>query len=466
MDRNTPKPISEKLKSSKKILLTTHSRPSIDAVCSLSVLYSVIKNNYKKDVDVAIPSDVGVRMQHILEKVGIASSSILKDLPQRVYVITIKKQGEKIESINFNEEDGKFNFFITPFNGTLDLSSVAINESGSNYDCIITVDTPSLNFLGDLYKKNEGFFSSVDIVSFDNHKSNAGYAAYTAVYDEIDTTSQAILHFLEESGIKLDDTVSTLLYAGMYSHLGLTMRNKVRKTFYDDLAVLVQNKAKINQVHDMLYAPYNINEIFLVGDILDRSNEGKAAKLDNAKVIGCNITLNKEELETVDMDKTAEVVFWNVKLEGVQLGYLLFQRSVEETVGYIYAYDADLNILSYIKQLEGKGDKLSGKVVFKSDVNTAEKTLKEVFGIELTEKDKGKFMDNGFATNENGMFDDMSDDFDFPEPKPYLPPMPSAPIFDQQLSPPSPVPTPKEEENAEQKSSDDVPALFDPRAGK
>jgi nanoRNase/pAp phosphatase (c-di-AMP/oligoRNAs hydrolase) len=459
MNSESPKVVSDVIRSSKKILLVIQARPSIDGVCALAAMYALLTTHYKKEVDIATNAEFSPRASAILRKAGIEKDKILQDLPQKQYVISIKKQGEKIESINYNETDSTFNFVITPFNGALDLESVDVSESGSNYDLIITIDTASLNFLDELYKKNTGIFQNTTTISIDNHKSNSGYATHTVIYDDVDTTSQVVTRFMEDLGMKFDELYATILLAGIYSFTNLGTRNKVRPETFADMSRLIALKAKLPEATDILYAPNTVNEIFLIGDILDSANEGTSSVFADAKVVGCKISLNKEELETVDMDKVAQVVFWNVKIPGYKVGYIIFQRSQTTSVGYLNAYDSDINLTEILKTVNGKGDKTSGKIIFESDMNATEEKIKDALGIAFVQKEN-KFTPPSFTGQP---FDDFGPELDFP--------MPTAPVFTPPaVMPPISAPTPAPTDGEEKKDNPAIPTatvkFFDPRAGK
>lgn len=463
MESRTPKLVSETIQSAKKILIVTHSRPSIDALASIAVLYAIIKNNFKKEVDVAIPTVLGERAYALLGNVELAKERVLQDLPPRTYTIKIKKQGEKIESLSYNDSGDTFNFVLSPFNGVLDLKSIAVTEEGASYDLIITIDTASLKFLGEVYKQNSALFDATPIISFDNHrKSSAGYAKYSVTYEEIDTASQLMLRFLQDAQIALEEVHASILFAGISSFLNLGMKEKVRTGTYTDLAKLLEYKANLSTVHKMLYAPTNINEIMLIGDILASINEGTSEKLGNKKVVSCKVTLNKEEVDHIDTDKVAQTVFWNTKLHDAVLGIVTFQKSQKESVTYLCSYDNNGDISTYLQTLQGRGDRFSGKILFECDMNEAEARVKDVLGIMFTINPKG--YENipgpiGFEDEGLGSFDDFYT-------TPSQPAVSSeSPIFQPGMETNGSSSTVQEEKpQSEVNSKDDkAPTLFDPR---
>lgn len=446
---------SSKIKFAKKILLTTHSRPNSDTICSLSAMYILLTDHYKKEVDVIIPSDLSIRLNNIVNFSGIPNEKILKDLPQKFYTISIKKNAEGIDNVSYNEDDKNFNFVITPLNGLLDIKDVKIEENGSNYDLIIIIDTPSLNFLGDLYKKNIGIFQHTPSMSIDFHKSNSRYANFVITYPEVDTTSQVVLRMMKDLNINLNEITAKLLISGIYSFINLSIRNKIRSTTFEDMGVLSKFGVSLKDANNLLYAPNTPNDVYLVGDLLNSSNSYESSTV-KGKIIGCKVSLNKEELETIDMEKIAQIVSWNVQVKDHKLVYVIFQRSINESYVYISTYDENVDISSIAKSLNALGDKNFIRGIFSGDMHATADKINELLGVTsmLTEDPNSN---NGFwpqdypVESNSGMSPFVNNNFSTPSSIPSFPTSNSS-IVDNSVK-------------EDSKNDEDV-VLFDPRSGK
>ena len=428
MQESLNRQIADLIVSSNNILLITHKDPDVDVACSLAAFYGFLKEHFKKQVDICFTNTLQPRNSGIFAKANIQKESILEDLPQKNYTISIKREGEKIESVKFDNDESAFNFVITPFNGKLDLKSISITESGAQYDLIICFDIQNVNQLGDLYKNNGTLFDPARIVNFTLKKSDQQFAQYDVQSEAVQTISQLVLSFLRFLQVQLPQSVSPLLFAGIYSSLKVSIAERIKANTFIDLAFAAQGSINMQEVNDILYSPASLNEIFLIGDILDSSNEGEIELIENGKMIGCKISFNKEELDLVDMDKVAQIVFWNIKIPKLVFGYIIFQRSHNESSVFIQGYQHKEDVKSALQNKNASENKETFHYTFEGDMNQAEADIKNVFTLQYKDAKPSSFSginafndlepDNNIVQNET------------PFGLPPANPSPALPLFD------------------------------------
>lgn len=134
-------------------------------------------------------------------------------------VISFPYKEGAIDKVTYNIEDNQFNLIIIPKNSQskLDPSQVKYSYSGGKVGMIITIDSPNLNSLGDLYSKNQDQFIGRDIVNIDRHMTNANFGTINLIDRQSSSTSEIILKLLGYLGVEIDKDMATNLYAGIVS---------------------------------------------------------------------------------------------------------------------------------------------------------------------------------------------------------------------------------------------------------
>lgn len=88
---------------------------------------------------------------------------------------------------------------------------VAPTDLRGDHDLVVTVDTPSVNRLGEL----AGYADGPAVLVIDHHKSNTRYGTANFVDPHADSTTMLIAELLDSWGKDIDADVARCLYAGL-----------------------------------------------------------------------------------------------------------------------------------------------------------------------------------------------------------------------------------------------------------
>jgi len=200
--------IKEQIEKSKQIIIATHKNPTVDSLGSSLSLYLGLLG-IGKTVSVVCPDPVTVEFSNF---VG-ANKFETKMAGKRNFVISLDYQEGSIEKVSYNIEGKKFNLVIEPRSGFEDFSAdkVHYTHTGGQADCIITIDTPTLDDLGAIYEENKAIFGETPIINIDHHKENTLYGAINCIDTNVSSLTELIAVVMSFSGVKLSEDIATNL---------------------------------------------------------------------------------------------------------------------------------------------------------------------------------------------------------------------------------------------------------------
>jgi nanoRNase/pAp phosphatase (c-di-AMP/oligoRNAs hydrolase) len=150
-----------------------------------------------------------------------------------------------IDKVDYNIQGEAFNLIITPRSGFPKLDPKAVNFSytGGMVDFIITIDSPTLNSLGQIYTDNQNHFTGRDIVNIDRHLTNAFFGTVNFVNKTVSSVSELILNILQELKIEIDRDMATNLYSGIAAATNNFTSYSVSADTFENIAALLRSGA-------------------------------------------------------------------------------------------------------------------------------------------------------------------------------------------------------------------------------
>ncbi|MFA6005493.1 MAG: hypothetical protein WC775_03320 [Patescibacteria group bacterium] len=149
--------------------------------------------------------------------VGIDKVSKNLQLGGNILKVSFPYQEGAIDKVTYNITDDKFNLLVEPRAGQLPLASdnVQFSYTGGAADVIVTVDSPNLESLGNIYLDNPDIFVQEKIVNIDRRFDNKNYGAENLVDKQSSSTSEIVLRLIQGLRWDLNTDIATDLYAGL-----------------------------------------------------------------------------------------------------------------------------------------------------------------------------------------------------------------------------------------------------------
>lgn len=212
MALNDIEQIKNLLERSKHILIPLKKNPSGDAI-SASIALALFCKQMGKHVDI-------VSENFILPKKFIflpASDSIKTKMPHlQKFIIHVDVSEMGLDELSYDVKDGQLEIFLTPKHSFFTHEHIRTAQTDFRYDLLVTLDTPDLESLGELYSSNTELFYKVPLLNIDTSTANEQYGAVNLVTLTASSTSEVVATTLEKVDESLfNKDIATALLTGM-----------------------------------------------------------------------------------------------------------------------------------------------------------------------------------------------------------------------------------------------------------
>jgi len=216
-------------------LILLGQNPQADSVASAIALFHGLT---KMGKNVAIVSATPPQVQIPgVDKIQSSLSTAGNNL-----VISLPYQDGSIDKVDYNIQGNRFNLIITPKEGFPKLNSQEVQYSytGGSVDFIVTIDTPSLKNLGNLYTENQKQFEGKTIINIDRRLTNAYFGTVNVVSKTSSSTSEIIIKILKALQLEIDRDMATILYTGVAAATNNFTSYSVNALTFETAALLLK----------------------------------------------------------------------------------------------------------------------------------------------------------------------------------------------------------------------------------
>lgn len=364
--------IQEQINKAKSILITFSKNWDGDAVASALALFLFLKNE-GKEVEIAADKSSAQNPFSFLPSYSLIQNS-LDNL--RKFIVSLDITNAKVGQIKYKLEEKTLNFIISPKEGFFTHEDIKSRSGNFKYDLIITLDTPDLESLGNIYDNDTEFFYNVPIINVDHHSQNESYGQINAIELTSISTSQIVYKFLsEKNSDAIDEDIATCLLSGIISK---TRSFKTQNLTPEALSIsseLISRGARREEIVNKLYRSRSINVLKLWGRILARLKSDL-----NNQLVWSVLTRNDFEKTTTHQSDLGEVIDeLIVNIPQAKIIVLLYERLDEKngevkTRALVYSVK-NINSLDLLKPWKAEGTKLLAKVTLDSSLQDGEKEL-------------------------------------------------------------------------------------------
>jgi len=268
--------IIESLEKTKNILITFKKDYTGDDLAAALALQSFLKKINKPSTIAAADFFLPKKYSFLPNSSLIQAS--LKSLKK--IVLNINLNQSKVEEFSYDVQPDKLQIFITPEEGDLDLNNIKTADSNYRFDLIITVGSPDLEALGDIYEKNPEFFYKTTIINIDVAPENENFGQINFINLNASSVCEVVYRFIEDYHKQLiDEEIATLLLVGI---MEATQRFTSAKLYPATLTIasqLIAAGAKKEEIASNLYRTKNLPTLRLWGRVLARLQKDLEVRL-------------------------------------------------------------------------------------------------------------------------------------------------------------------------------------------
>jgi phosphoesterase RecJ-like protein len=130
--------------------------------------------------------------------------------------VSLKIKDQQHPQIDYKVDADQLHIFVSPARPDFSREDIKISPPIFRHNLIISVNTPDLDSLGELYRSNTDFFYQTPIVNIDHLPENEHYGHINFINLAASSVSEIIYDFIEQTDSNLlDEKLATYLLAGM-----------------------------------------------------------------------------------------------------------------------------------------------------------------------------------------------------------------------------------------------------------
>lgn len=188
----------------------------------------------------------------------------------RDFIISLNSQNVEPEKLSYNVAEGRLNIVITPKEGSYSANDVTFSEGSMKYDLIITLDSPSLEMLGNIHSTHPEIFTEIPIVNIDHHATNKHFGAVNLVDITATSTGEILVGLAEALGVEFDADIATCLLTGIIADTGSFQHANTTPKSLTVAAQMVGFGARQQEIIKHLFKTKSLATLKLWGQILSK----------------------------------------------------------------------------------------------------------------------------------------------------------------------------------------------------
>lgn len=147
------------------------------------------------------------------------SKNIMSRLPGgKEFIISLNTKEAPVEELRYEQEGEHLKIYLTPKAGELKSQNLNTEPGTIKHDLIITMDTRSLDDLGNIYTENRDTFFATPIINIDHRPYNSKFGQVNIVDLAATATAEIVTRLIPKiSKQRIDAETATCLLAGIIS---------------------------------------------------------------------------------------------------------------------------------------------------------------------------------------------------------------------------------------------------------
>ncbi|PIT87911.1 MAG: hypothetical protein COU31_00295 [Candidatus Magasanikbacteria bacterium CG10_big_fil_rev_8_21_14_0_10_40_10] len=132
------------------------------------------------------------------------------------FTIKVDISNTKIDSLSYNIKDNWLSIHLNPKQGTITKDNLRTAQSSYKYDLIITINTPDLESLGEIFSNNTDLFYRLPVINIDHDLNNENYGALNFIELPAASSSENIYKIFKKiDETAIDQDICTMLLTGI-----------------------------------------------------------------------------------------------------------------------------------------------------------------------------------------------------------------------------------------------------------
>lgn len=264
------------LQSAKHILLTFPASKTMVAAGSALALTQTLEDMGKQVDVVAADFSLPGNLKFLPQAKRIANHVA----GLRKFIISLNLAKTNLKDLSYSLEGNKLNVFLTPEHGSFSAHDLTTKTSEFHYDLIITLDTPDLNSLGNLFHDNTEFFYQTTIINIDSSPNNEHFGQVNLINLNLAATAEIVMELIEQIQ---PESITADMATCLYTSLTMASKNftaqQVTPQTLNRASRLVTLGARREEVVTHLFRTKKLPLLKLWGRVLARLKNDSGRKI-------------------------------------------------------------------------------------------------------------------------------------------------------------------------------------------
>ncbi|MBQ8749645.1 MAG: DHH family phosphoesterase [Clostridia bacterium] len=306
------------IQSAENILITAHTYPDADAICSSQLMKIIIKKQFDKDCDICVAGKIGRLLRPFCQEIN------------------------------------------------------TIKHTSKTYDLVICLDASDLTRIGDL---KISFEKAKQTINIDHHYTNSKFATLNIVDTDASSTAEILYSICNEYYKSIMDLeIAKFAYAGIMTDTNGLMTNNINAPTYKIIADIVSTGLNVDIIKNYFFKSYSKAKL----QILGRALNSLSFYNNNIAVISVRKT---DFIECcASFDDTLGVVDYALNCYQIDIAIAIIEQNTNEF--YISLRSKKSNVANIANKFGGGGHtnasafQYSGKIeeIFEELINSCNDT--------------------------------------------------------------------------------------------
>lgn len=367
--------LNKLLVSSHYILVVFSQKQAIDSICCALSWKKFLEKKYKQ-VDIVCSEFNGCKNLNFLKDIDNIKSALTH---LQKFTIKVDVSNTKIDSLSYDIKDGWLSIHLNPVQGTIGKDELRTAQSAFKYDLIITINTPDLESLGDIFINNTDLFYRLPIINLDHNISNEHYGQLNWVEITATSTSETVYKLMKKIDDSLiDEEIATALLAGVISQTRSFKTSNITPYTLHIASELMKQGADREKIIRHLYHNRSISSLKIWGQALSHLQSDYRIGLVWTTITRDDFIRsgsNENELSEV----IEELIINSPEAKVILLLYETTEQTARQKIHGLLMTDEQCDAKTLVQSLNPQGHKT--KAWFIVEDKTLKQTEEEVLGI-------------------------------------------------------------------------------------
>jgi len=360
---NLEQQIFKQIEKSNNILLTFSIDSDGDALAATLALFLFLK---KINKNVELACDKLEKDQNPLSFLPNYSQIQNSLINLRRFIVSLDISQTKINQIRYTIDNNKLNFIISPSKGWFKPEDITSQAGEFKYDLIISLASPDLESLGEIYNQNIEFFYKTTLINIDYHPNNEDYGQINFIDLNVAAISEIIFYLIKNYQAELiDEDIATCLLAGIISKTKNFKANNLNPRTLLSASQLISSNARREEIINHIYRTHNLSSLKLWGKILSnlQSEQNNAlvwSKLKQSELEGASISEQ-------DLNEIVDELIANIP--DAKIIVIMEEISLSETKILIYSLK-NVSAFDLVKEYNPVGNAKMATLLINKDIET------------------------------------------------------------------------------------------------